>query len=235
MNRNNSVKENQKLLSLIAILSGYDFFEIVINDGERFCSTGIEQYSIGYIEFKRIFAKSKFTNTTIKDVIALSSTEFDCHTQDAKYRIKAIHKKPKEQIIRPRQNWNEISDFMEEEYIGEQFIEVIEELNLIILAVDPYLLGELDSISYRQIQKLINTSLHGISNSMQMCRTICFQIKMNDPFNRIYAGIYDLERRCSITSYNIYDERNMEVISDKLYKKSKKIIEYAKRIVAKVA
>lgn len=234
MDCKNSVKENQKLLSLIAILSGYDFFEIVINDRKKFYSTGIEQYATRYIEFKRIFAKSKFTNTPIKDVVALSKTEFDCYTQDAKYRITAIHKKPNEMIIRPRQNWNEISDFMEVEYIGEQFIEVIKELDLIILVVDPYLLGELDSISNRQIQKLINTSLHGISNSMQMCRTICFQIKINDPFNRIYAGIYDLERRCSITSCNLYDERNIEVISDELYKKSKRLIEYAKRIFSEV-
>ena len=125
MDCKNSVKENQKLLSLIAILSGYDFFEIVINDRKKFYSTGIEQYATRYIEFKRIFAKSKFTNTPIKDVVALSKTEFDCYTQDAKYRITAIHKKPNEMIIRPRQNWNEISDFMEVEYIGEQFIEVI--------------------------------------------------------------------------------------------------------------
>ncbi len=39
--------------------------------------------------------------------------------------------------------------------------------------------------------------------AMQMCRTVCFQVRLYDDRNRIYAGIFDAERGCSITSRQI--------------------------------
>ena len=54
---NNSVN-SVKMLSLISLLSKYDLFHISADNGKEFNATEIISDDSGYMEFKRLFAKS---------------------------------------------------------------------------------------------------------------------------------------------------------------------------------
>lgn len=230
---NNSVN-SVKILSLISLLSKYDLFHISADNGKEFNATEIISDDSGYMEFKRLFAKSVHSKGYIVDIQAVSENEFICKTATVTYRITALHSKPQSSIIRERKSWKEISDLMCVDYVGERLINYIKESDILVLAVDPILLGELHPIEQRQIQHIINTFLDGYSNSMQMSRTVCFQIKLHDARNRIYAGVYDLEGQRSITSVLIYDDRDAELISDDLYDKAQAMLKFAKNKADKI-
>ena len=164
---------------------------------------------------------------------AISEIEFICKTSSVVYHISALHTKQQDSIIRERKIWKEISDLMCVDYFGDRLISYVKELDMLILVVDPSLLGELHPMEQRQIQHIINVYLNGYSDSMQMSRTVCFQIKLHDGRNRIYAGVYDLEGQNSITSIPIYDDRDKEIIADDLYNKAQGVLKYAKEMAVK--
>ena len=122
---------------------------------------------------------------------------------------------------------------MDTAYIGERFTNYIKELDMLVLAVDPWLLGELHPVEQRQIQRIINVYLDGYSNSMQMSRTICFQVRLHDGNKRIYAGVYDLEGQISISSVLLYDDRDIDIVSDNLHKKAQRMFSYAEKFIPK--
>lgn len=224
---------NVKMLSLISLLSKYDLFHISANDGREFNATEIIGDDAGYMEFKRLFANSVHSNGYVIDIQAVSETEFVCKTSSVAYHISALHIKPQDSIIRKRKAWKEIADLMYVDYLSNRLVSYVKELDMLILAVDPSLLGELHPIEQRQIQHIINTYLDGYSNSMQMSRTVCFQIRLHDEHNRIYAGVYDLEGQNSVTSVSIYDDRDKEIVADDFYTKAQEMLKYAKETAAK--
>ena len=199
---------NVKMLSLFSLLSKYDLFHISADNGREFNATEIVGDNAGYMEFKRLFANSVHSNGYVVDIQAISEIEFICKTSSVVYHISALHTKQQDSIIRERKIWKEISDLMCVDYFGDRLISYVKELDMLILVVDPSLLGELHPMEQRQIQHIINVYLNGYSDSMQMSRTVCFQIKLHDGRNRIYAGVYDLEGQNSITSIPIYDDRD---------------------------
>lgn len=225
---------NVKMLSLFSLLSKYDLFHISADNGREFNATEIVGDNAGYMEFKRLFANSVHSNGYVVDIQAISEIEFICKTSSVVYHISALHTKQQDSIIRERKIWKEISDLMCVDYFGDRLISYVKELDMLILVVDPSLLGELHPMEQRQIQHIINTFLDGYSNSMQMSRTVCFQIKLHDERNRIYAGVYDLEGQRSITSVLIYDDRDIEVISDDLYDKAQAMLKFAKTKADKI-
>lgn len=224
---------NVKMLSLLSLLSKYDLFHISADNGREFNATEIVGDNAGYMEFKRLFANSVHSNGYVVDIQAISEIEFICKTSSVVYHISALHTKQQDSIIRERKIWKEISDLMCVDYFGDRLISYVKELDMLILAVDPSLLGELHPMEQRQIQHIINVYLNGYSDSMQMSRTVCFQIKLHDGRNRIYAGVYDLEGQNSITSIPIYDDRDKEIIADDLYNKAQGVLKYAKEMAAK--
>ena len=224
---------NVKMLSLFSLLSKYDLFHISADNGREFNATEIVGDNAGYMEFKRLFANSVHSNGYVVDIQAISEIEFICKTSSVVYHISALHTKQQDSIIRERKIWKEISDLMCVDYFGDRLISYVKELDMLILVVDPSLLGELHPMEQRQIQHIINVYLHGYSDSMQMSRTVCFQIKLHDGRNRIYAGVYDLEGQNSITSIPIYDDRDKEIIADDLYNKAQGVLKYAKEMAVK--
>lgn len=224
---------NVKMLSLFSLLSKYDLFHISADNGREFNATEIVGDNAGYMEFKRLFANSVHSNGYVVDIQAISEIEFICKTSSVVYHISALHTKQQDSIIRERKIWKEISDLMCVDYFGDRLISYVKELDMLILVVDPSLLGELHPMEQRQIQHIINVYLNGYSDSMQMSRTVCFQIKLHDGRNRIYAGVYDLEGQNSITSIPIYDDRDKEIIADDLYNKAQGVLKYAKEMAAK--
>lgn len=224
---------NVKMLSLLSLLSKYDLFHISADNGREFNATEIVGDNAGYMEFKRLFANSVHSNGYVVDIQAISEIEFICKTSSVVYHISALHTKQQDSIIRERKIWKEISDLMCVDYFGDRLISYVKELDMLILVVDPSLLGELHPMEQRQIQHIINVYLNGYSDSMQMSRTVCFQIKLHDGRNRIYAGVYDLEGQNSITSIPIYDDRDKEIIADDLYNKAQGVLKYAKEMAVK--
>ena len=225
---------NLKLISFIAVASNYDLFHIVVDDGYEFGSTQIVERNDGSLEFKRLFATSVYSDNALIDVQALSETEFVCKTPDKAYHIFALHKKPQQIPNHPQRKWNDITDLMDVSYFGERFTTYIKELDTLFLVVDPYLLGELAAVEQFQIKNIINVYLGGLSRSMQMCRTVCFQVRMNRDCKKIFAGMYDLERGCSVTSNLIFDERNSDEMSEEFLKKVDAILLYAEKTFEKI-
>lgn len=224
---------NVKMLSLLSLLSKYDLFHISADNGREFNATEIVGDNAGYMEFKRLFANSVHSNGYVVDIQAINETEFICKTSSVAYHISALHMKQQDSMVRERKTWKEISDLMCVDYFGDRLNSYVKELDMLILVVDPSLLGELHPMERRQIQHIINVYLNGYSDSMQMSRTVCFQIKLHDGRNRIYAGVYDLEGQNSITSVPIYDDRDKEIIADDLYNKAQGVLKYAKEMAAK--
>ena len=167
---------NVKMLSLFSLLSKYDLFHISADNGREFNATEIVGDNAGYMEFKRLFANSVHSNGYVVDIQAISEIEFICKTSSVVYHISALHTKQQDSIIRERKIWKEISDLMCVDYFGDRLISYVKELDMLILVVDPSLLGELHPMEQRQIQHIINVYLNGYSDSMQMSRTVCFQI-----------------------------------------------------------
>ncbi len=223
-----------KMLSLVSLLSKYDLFHITTDNGREFNATEIVSADEGYLEFKRLFANSVYSNGYITDVQAICETKFVCKTSTMTYHISALHIKSQDRIIKERKTWKEVSDLMDVSYIGERLVHYIKELDMLVLAVDPILLGELHPMEQRQIQHIINAYLDGYSDLLQMSRTVCFQVKLHDGRNRIYAGVYDLEGQCSVTSVLIYDDRDKENVSDEFYNKAQAMLKYAKTTATKI-
>lgn len=220
--------DNAKMLSLISLLSKYDLFHVSVDSGKEFNATEIVNRESGTLEFRRLFATPVFTNDIVVDIQAIDVDEFICNTPNNTYKIKALHNKPQDIVVRKHKTWKEISDLMDTGYFSEEFTIYIKELDMLILAVNPWLLGELLPVERSQIKNIINIYLDGLSRSMQMSRSVCFQVRNIDGQDRIYAGIYDLEGRCSVTSKLIYDDRDKETMSDEFYQKAQCILKYAK-------
>lgn len=217
-----------KILMLVSILSQYDFFNVIMNDGTDFKCTEIMVDDSGCLEFKRMFATPLYSDQIV-DVHAISTKEYVCKSDKREYTIVPINNKPINLPIRSEKNWKSIVDLLDPSLFGDRFTTYIKELDILVLVVDPYLLGELTIKERLQIQHIIDVELHGLSRSMQMCRTVCFQVKIHDGRHRIYAGMYDLEHNQSVTSKMIYDERKKEV-PKALHKAATKVISYAESV-----
>lgn len=221
--------EQGKMLAWLALLSKYDLFRISTNDGKRFNATEIVCDEFGNLIFKRLFSSPIYSDAQITDIGVIKSAEFYCATSKTIYTIVALSIKDdyNECVTFHRHTWKSIFDFMDIRYFGNRLNQYIKELNLVILPVDPRKLGKLSNLEHRQIQNIIEITLDGISKSMQMSRTICFQVKIENGNEQICAGIYDLERNNSITSKLIYDGKIDKYRINPLYDKARAIRKYA--------
>lgn len=219
--------EKSKMLFLVSLLSDFDFFRVNVSNGSEFYATRVRDKQDYFLVFERQFATSIYANERIIDIQAISDTEFICRAENNTYTINALHRKPDAVAAHVDRQYKDIVDLMDVSFIGNRFVSYMKELDLMFLVVDPYCLGELTIKEAAQIEKIINVNLKGSGKSMQMCRTICFQVKMNGGRNQIYAGIYDLEHGVSVTSEFLYEERMKELVSDEFYDKCCGLIEYA--------
>lgn len=200
--------EDWKLLSFLALLSNYDYSSVQKEQEPEFFATGIERSCGWVLKFARKFATPKYSDGELTNVSALSETEFDCWFGDFTYHIRALHEKPKSIPNREEKNWKGILDLADIEYINAEKCQYVKELDMLVLVIDSDLLGELTVAEESQIKRIINVYLHGQGNAMQMCRSVCFEIKLHDPQDRIYAGMFDLEHSVPVTSVMVYN-RNL--------------------------
>ena len=195
-----------KLLSFLALMSNYDYFSIQKEDEPVFYATGIERSCGWVLKFMRKFATPVYSDGELISVAALSNTEFKCRIGEFTYYIRALHEKSNDLPVRKKKNWKNILDFADTEYINKDKCQYIKELDLLVLVVDPDLLGELTAVEESQIKRLINIRLHGNGVAMQMCRSVCFECKIHSDNQIIYAGMYDMENRVPVSSVMVYNK-----------------------------
>lgn len=203
---NETKMEEWKMLSFFALLSNYDYFSIQKEDDPTFFATGIERSCGWVLKFMRKFATPVYSDGELISVAALSNTEFKCRIGEFTYYIRALHEKSNDLPVRKKKNWKNILDFADTEYINKDKCQYIKELDLLVLVVDPDLLGELTAVEESQIKRLINIRLHGNGVAMQMCRSVCFECKIHSDNQIIYAGMYDMENRVPVSSVMVYNK-----------------------------
>ena len=206
--------EEWKMLSFFALLRNYDYFSIQKEDDPTFFATGIERSCGWVLKFMRKFATPIYSDGELINVSAISPTEFKCQIGEFTYHIRALHEKSNGLPVREKKNWNNILDFANTEYINKDKCQYIKEMDLLILVVDPDLLGELTAIEETQIKRLINIRLHGNGVAMQMCRSICFECKIHSNNQIIYAGMYDMENSIPVSSVMVYNKLLSQSMSE---------------------
>lgn len=204
---NETKMEDWKLLSFFALLSNYDYFSIQKEDNPVFYATGIERSCGWVLKFARKFATPVYSDGELISAAALSATDFKCQIGEFTYHIRALHEKSNALPVREKKNWKDILDFANTEYMNTEKSQYIKELDLLVLVVDPDLLGELTAVEESQIKRLINVRLHGNGAAMQMCRSVCFECKIHSDNQIIYAGMYDMENSVPVSSVMVYNKQ----------------------------
>lgn len=226
----NKTVSRQEVEQLILELSKFKTFKVAADNGFEFGATEIIDHMETFLEFKRQFATSLFSDDSLTSITKIADDRYSCTTLSATtYTILCIGERDR-LVDHKERRWNEVADLMDLSYINPTMKLHIRELDLMVLPVDPAMLGRLTTKEQAQIKRIINVYLDGKGRAMQMCRTVCFQVRLHDGRNRIYAGIFDLERGCSITSKQIFEEYMSEVVSDEFLVKCRKFLAYAKKL-----
>lgn len=224
-----NIVSKQEVERLIVELSRFKMFKVTTNKGVEFGATEIVGHMENFLEFRRQFATSVFSDDDLTSIENIADDKYKCTTISATYVISCFGRR--DQVVDCKhRRWNEVADLMDLSYINPEMKLYIRELDLMVLPVDPAMLGNLTITEQAQIKRIINTYLDGKGSSMQMCRTVCFQVHLNDERNRIYAGIYDLERGHSITCKQIFEEYMSEVVSADFLAKCREFLAYAKTL-----
>lgn len=171
-----------------------------------------------------------YTDNAVIGIKYVSKTVVICKTSTTTYTIKAVYGR-KEPVNRGRRKFSQIEDLMDLKYVDDNYNMYFPELDLLILPIHPVLLGKLTITEQAQIKSIINVYLYGKGQAMQMCRTVCFQVRLYDDRNRIYAGIFDLERGCSITSRQIFEEYMSVDMPDDILAKHRAFQNHAKEFM----
>lgn len=218
--------ENVNILSLVAVLSNYDAFHIETDSGYEFGAVNIVPEKYGGLIFERLFSTPKYTDGEVREIFAVSETEFVCKTDCTQYTIQALHKKLDRLMVTQCKSWLDISDFMEIDYLSLHRYLPVE--NALFYIVNPYNLGELTTTEKFQIKNFIDAYLEGYYESQQVCRTVYFKVVLKDDRQRIYSGVYNLETMRPTTEVLVYDTTYCNTfLDDKTDEKSRLLIEYA--------
>lgn len=226
----NKTVSKHEVEQLVLELSRFKTFKVVTDNGFKFCTTEIVSHMETFLEFKRQFATSLFSDDSLASIIKVADNRYSCTTLSATTYIILCIGERDQLVDHGQRRWNEVADLMDLSYINPTMKLYIRELDLMVLPVDPTMLGRLTTKEQAQIKRIINVYLDGKGRAMQMCRTVCFKVRLHDGRNRIYAGIFDLERGCSITSKQIFEEYMSEVVSDEFLAKCRKFLAYAKKL-----
>ena len=84
-----------------------------------------------------------------------------------------------------------------------------------------------------QIKRIINTQLNGNGIAMQMCRSICFECRLHDVNQIIYAGMYDLENAVPVSSVMFYNKNLSHSMTDKSVQQCESLWRLANMIYSK--
>lgn len=199
----------------LSLMGNYNYFTVQQDDKPPFYSTGINRSCGRVLEFERKFATPVYSDGEVTEITAISPTTFKCQIGEHVYNICAIHEKPKILPAYETKTWDNILDFVDTKYINSKTIQYIEELGLVILVVEPDLLGKLTPVDEARIKWFLDVYLHGQRKPLQMCRTLCFECDIHSGRQAIYTGIYDLENNVPLNKVMVYNKLLARSMPDK--------------------
>ena len=206
-----------RLLSLMSILSNYDLFSVQTNGTEAFHATSIQLRKDRFLEFGKLFAVPSFTDGKVVGCDAQPDQSFTVRTQNSTYTIRALHSKPESLPRYEKRDWKELADLMDNRYVGNRLNKIMDG-EYVLLVVDPYLLGELTAEEQFKIQRIINVYLDGKKLSLQIPRTIYFKVMLHGA-DKTYAGIYDFANQKPVTEKLIFQENMTDCLEAEILKK----------------
>jgi hypothetical protein len=184
---------------------GYDRFNITLNDCSTFLCSGISESVPGFLEFERLFASSKISDTVVKYEMR-GETKCIVYTKANFYVIEATHKRAGKSADTNGKVFHNIYDLMDKKYLTHYYLNYLNKMtSCVVLIVDP---DKLDGLSYRQkvgIMSILNGTFNVQGEFWQRYRTIYYRIEYKDFANtKIYAGVYFPENEIMVNERKIY-------------------------------
>lgn len=190
---------NMDTLKACAVLSNYNWFKVTTEtetEKSVFYATGIEaQFDGATIKLKKQFVTPVYLGG-FESVTAETENRFVFDVICAgKYTIEGMKKdfSNPNQCRTRKKAYKTVADLAEVDFINPEWTQYDKNNDTVILVVDP-LRMDLTNYAEAQIKRIINIYLNGQSRKKQICRTVCFKVKVNDPYKKIYADVYDLEK-----------------------------------------
>lgn len=201
---------NMDAMKACAVLSGFNWYKVNVNrDGNEseFYATELEVTHEGAtIKIHRQFATPEYMGGFTKITAAAENCiVFEAESMDyssgngrriaIKYTVEGLKKdfSDPDQYSTRKKVYKAVSDLAEVDFINPEWTQYDRNNDTVILIVDPFKMG-LTSYAEEQIKRIININLNGQGSEKQICRTVCFKVKVNDPYKKIYADVYDLEK-----------------------------------------
>lgn len=185
------------VLKALAVLSNYDWYKVtqITDDGEQILySAGLFPEDDGAtIKSVRVFATPFYMNG-FERVTAKAENLFEFNMfGGAKCIIEGENRGFAELSSRVmRRAFRYTDDLAYPAFINTAWTQYNKEEGTLILVIDPNLFGELPLAAYTQIEQLINYRLYG--HEVSGNRTVCFKCKVHEPYKKIYADVFDLEK-----------------------------------------
>ena len=126
----------QEVKKLVENLGRFGMFKVTTNKGIEFMTTEIVSNMGVFLEFRRLFASSVYTDNAVIGIEYVSKTVVICKTSTTIYTIKAVYDR-KEPVDRGRRKFSQIEDLMDLEYVDDNYNMYFPELDLLILFVHP--------------------------------------------------------------------------------------------------
>lgn len=190
---------NMDALKAVSVLSGFNWFKVTTEtetEKSEFYATGIEaQFDGETIKLEKQFATA-FYMAGFEKVTAEAENRFVFDVIGAgKYTVEGLKKdfSDPNQYRTRKKAYKAVSDLAEVDFINPEWTQYGKNNDTVVLVVDPFRMG-LTSYAEEQIKRIININLNGQGSEKQICRTVCFKVKVNDPYKKIYADVYDLEK-----------------------------------------
>lgn len=191
---------NMYVLNACDVLSGYNWFKIKsenTEDGTQvFYATRLEpQFEGEIIKAERQFATPVYM-AGFDRVTATSDNCIVFHLPNGgSYTVEGLEKdfSDPNQYNNRKKAYKAVSDLAEVDFINPEWTQYDKNNDTVVLVVDPFRMG-LTNYAEEQIKHIININLNGQGSKKQIFRTVCFKVKVNDPYRKIFADVYDLEK-----------------------------------------
>ena len=144
----------QEINKLVENLGQFGMFKVTTDKGIEFMTTEIVGNMGVFLEFRRLFASSVYTDNAVIGIKYVSKTVVICKTSTTTYTIKAVYGR-KEPVNRGRRKFSQIEDLMDLKYVDDNYNMYFPELDLLILPIHPVLLGKLTITEQAQIKSII--------------------------------------------------------------------------------
>lgn len=165
----------QEINKLVENLGQFGMFKVTTDKGIEFMTTEIVSNMGVFLEFRRLFASSVYTDNAVIGIKYVSKTVAICKTSTTTYTIKAVYGR-KEPVKRGRRKFSQIEDLMDLKYVDDNYNMYFPELDLLILPIHPVLLGNLQLPNKHRSRALL---MYIYMEKVKPCR--CAELFVSSP------------------------------------------------------